>query len=41
MDEAEDMYMHALNSLEPLLGRSSKRCQDIISDMETLQRDRK
>jgi hypothetical protein len=38
-DKAKDMFSRALYGLEVVLGRSSKRCQDIISALEALKGD--
>ena len=40
-DKAEDMYSRALYGLEAVLGRSSKRCQDIITALAALNGDRR
>jgi hypothetical protein len=39
-NEAENMYLRALYGLEAVLGRPSKRCQDIIAALAALQGDR-
>jgi hypothetical protein len=38
-NEAEDLYSRALYGLEAVLGRPSKRCQDIITALAILHGD--
>ena len=40
-NKAEDVYSRALYSLEAVLGRSSKWCQDIIAALAALKGDRR
>lgn len=40
VNEAEDLYSRALYGLEAVLGRPSKRCQDIITALAVLHGDR-
>jgi hypothetical protein len=36
VDKSKDMYSRALDGLEVVLGRSSKRCQDILTALAAL-----
>jgi hypothetical protein len=39
-NKAEDMFSSALDGFEAVLGRSSKRCQDIVAALAALHGDR-